>query len=43
MPSILLGGVAQEVVQGLGFKPCYKWNAFNTLKELGIKYRILEF
>ena len=30
IPSIL-GGIAQELVQGLGFKPYYNWNTFNTI------------
>ena len=40
IPSILVGGIAQEVVQGLGFKPCYKWNTFNTNSLLGINTNI---
>ena len=32
----------QEINKG-GFKPCYKWNTFNTMKELKKQIKIQSF
>ena len=37
IPSILKGGIVMRSIGVVGFKPCYKWNTFNTnMKSLGV-------
>ena len=39
IPSILLAGLKSIRNRTLGFKPCYKWNTFNTLRNWGLNLK----
>ena len=32
-----------KTLQQLSFKPCYKWNTFNTVVEMGLRMKAVSF